>query len=262
LRNALAQLDAEAAEAKEAERQKADKAERQATAKALEDAADELEKGWLSSFKLAAENGAAIYNRHIHLFGPSGLPVLLGNLAVEIPSAVSVHAAGLRQRAAAVLGGNAPPTLPSPPKLEVIRPEPEPPTIQILTLQTIACRDASGERRVYGANGIHALPPAAAKTAMQRNLGIEPDSERGRELRRTGAFRAEYERELERRAERTAAKSRAEAFLAEIARHGRRTRRNIVGVHYIRSRPIRLRSAGALVLENDMTFLANIAEPN
>jgi protein-tyrosine-phosphatase len=182
LKNALAQLSDEILALEEEERQKADRAVREETSRQLHKLADDIEKTGkpihdvLTVFREAFEAAG-------HILGPSGWPQLLQNMSVEIPQAGETYVAELRARAVATLENPATlATLPQKPKLEVIKPEPAPPTIQIFSLQTLAFQDYHGKSQVVGAYHYHALPPAAAKEAIRRNLALPEDSDRIREL--------------------------------------------------------------------------------
>jgi hypothetical protein len=181
LQAALAEIDRERAAQEAQAIQEADEAQRKQTAQALHAAAAEFEQAF-APFAEVMRQGHAAYAKFEHLLGSSGLPTLLQNLAVEIPAAIAIHAAELRARAARVREGTAPPSLPAPPQLEIVKVEPVAPTISIFSLQSLQWRDAAGRLEVCGPFQIHALPVKAAKTALARNLALEPASPRAQAI--------------------------------------------------------------------------------
>jgi hypothetical protein len=172
LQNALSDLDAEITAAAEQARVAADEAQRKQTARALTAAAEKLEAAF-APLPDALEAGRAAYTELEHLLGSSGLPVLLQNLALEIPNAVVFHVAELRARAERTLHGDAPACLPAPFIPEIVKTEPAaPPTIQIFSLQNLQWKGGH-----CGAHQIHALPVYAAKEALRRHVALEADSQ-------------------------------------------------------------------------------------
>lgn len=190
LQAALVQLDAELAAAAERERIEADRKEREATAKALMAEADGLEKDF-APFPEVMRAGVAAYAQRAHLLGASGLPTLLENLAVEIPNAIAIHAAGLRARAEQTLAGSAPASLPQPFVPEVVKTEPAPDTIEVFAAAVdLVWKDHRGQPQRLGVYQIGRLPVHAATIALQENLAFKLDDARytamREEARKTG----------------------------------------------------------------------------
>jgi hypothetical protein len=114
---------------------------------------------------------------------------LTANLHRELPPGIELMIAEIRARAEATIAGKAPATLPAPPKLEIVAPEPESPTISIFSLESLSWLD-KGVRAGCAPFQIVALPIEAGKIAMERGLAIEPNSPRyvamREEAKRTG----------------------------------------------------------------------------
>ena len=103
-------------------------------------------------------------------------------LLVELPPSIEILVGELRGRAQHTLSGTAPPSLPAPPKLEVV-PEPPPaPSVQVFTLESLQWCGERGRRESCGPFQIHALPTPVAKIALARGLALKPDSKRAQAI--------------------------------------------------------------------------------
>jgi hypothetical protein len=185
LRNALAELDRQSAAAETAALHAKDRALREETSRRLHKLADQLEKTVAPLPDVLLDLKSSVDSCGSILGPPGGLPTLLENMSKEIPTAIALFVGELRARAEATLAGSAPAGLPAPPILEVVRPEPEPPTIQLFTLQSLTWLDERGQRQRCGPFQILSLPVEVAKRALDRQppLALDPESERARNMR-------------------------------------------------------------------------------
>lgn len=185
IRAALDQLDIEIAQAAEHTRLDADRKLREQTSRDLHARADRGQKIIKPLMDALAAVHVWLQDDAEAILGVVGMKELTANLHRELPPGIELMVAEIRARAEATLAGTAPPALPAPPILEVVREEPPPPTIQIFTLERLSWLDERGQRRGCGPFQILALPDKAAKIALGRSLAILLDSDRYKEMRET-----------------------------------------------------------------------------
>lgn len=184
LTEALRQAEQAIEIAEEAARREADKILRQQTSKELHALADNLEKA-VAPLPDNLEGLRVAIAAALPIIGENVFAVLLANLRAEIPVAVEFFAAEIRARADQTLAGTAPPTMPAPPVLTVIKEEEPLPeiTVFVLDLRVTWPIDAGGRRQSLGPFQIGGVPEFWARVAMERGLAILPDSDRYKAMR-------------------------------------------------------------------------------
>jgi hypothetical protein len=182
IRAAINQIDLEIAEAAEKARLDADRKLREQTSRDLNARADRGEKIIKPLMDGLAAVHAWLQDDAEAILGVVGMKELAGNLHRELPPGIELMVAEIRARAEATLAGTAPPALPAPPILEVVREDSPPPTIQIFTLERLSWLDERGQRQGCNPFSYQALPPKAAKVAVGRGLALEPDNPRLKEI--------------------------------------------------------------------------------
>jgi hypothetical protein len=171
-----AEIDAQAA----AEQRAADQKVREATARELCGRADKIEKG-LTPLLVAVRNSAADIETSRQIVGEIGIFELFARLEAELPPAFALIAGELRTRAAMTIAGHAPAALPQP--VEIAIPVPPIPRTRIFAMQNLKFRDPeTNQVRLVERFDIVELPNRLVDLAISKNLVIDPESERAREL--------------------------------------------------------------------------------
>ena len=184
LTEAHRQAEQDIAIAEEAARREDDRQQREATSHELRKLAIDLERA-SAPLPDALEGLRVAITAAQPVIGDSGFTVLLGNLILEIPAAMKIFVAEIRSRADAPVSGKAPPTLPAPPVLTVIKEDEPLPETTIFVLGTRVAWpvDAAGRRQSLGPYQIGGIPEFWAKIAMERGLAIDPTGDRYKAMR-------------------------------------------------------------------------------
>ena len=162
---------------------------RRETAQAVTTMADELAEAQADFTKAAQRLEAAA--RQSGLLIPEGRAVAEFTLSAltQLPPAVEMVTAALRQHAQGVLSGHAPASLPRPaapaPKLAIV-PPPPPPTLTLSTTKKLKYLDAAGAVIVVGAYHQHAFPQALGELALRTNVAVAPNDKRVRDPQAAG----------------------------------------------------------------------------
>ena len=168
------------AEQAAAEDAAADRKVREATARELCGRADKIEKG-LTPLLAAVRNSAADIETSRQIVGEIGIFELFARLGAELPPAFALIAGELRGRAAMTLDGHAPAALPQP--VEISIPAPPIPRTRVFALQNLKWTDLETHRLTLCERfDVCALPNSLVDLAISKNLVIDPESDRAREL--------------------------------------------------------------------------------
>jgi len=180
LNEAIAALDEEIAAQAKKEADEADAKQRAATARQVHKLAAEIEDS-LPDIVTSLRRGQAAIEAGRFVFGEIGLYKLLDELESSLPSSFAILASEMRGRAAETIAGRAPASLPVP---EVVIPSLPPiPRIRVFALQNLKWTDPETHRLTLCERfDVCALPPSLAELAMSKNLAIDPELDRAREL--------------------------------------------------------------------------------
>jgi hypothetical protein len=180
LTGALQAFDSEIAAQAAKEVADADRKAREATARELCGRADKIEKG-LTPLLAAVRNSAADIETSRQIVGEIGIFELFARLGAELPPAFALIAGELRTRAAMTIDGHAPAALPVPEV--VIPPVPPIPRTRVFALQNLRWTDPETHRPALCERfDVCALPNGLAELAMSKDLAIDPELDRAREL--------------------------------------------------------------------------------
>jgi hypothetical protein len=158
------------------------------TSAAVNAMADELAEAQAAFTKAAERLEAAA--RQSGLLIPEGRAVAEFTLSAltQLPPAVEMVTAALRQHAQGVLSGHAPASLPRPaapaPKLAIV--PPPMPTLTLVATKKLKYTDASGAVIVCGAYNRHAFPQALGELALRTSVAVAPDDKRVKDFQAAG----------------------------------------------------------------------------
>jgi hypothetical protein len=180
LTEAITALEAEIKAQASAEAAEADKKQRATTAKEIHKLADAIENS-LPDIVTALRRGHTAIEAGRFCFGDIGLYKLLDELESSLPSSFAILASEMRGRAAETITGRAPASLPVPEV--VIPPAPPIPRTRIFAMQNLKFRDPeTNQVRLIERFDIVELPSNLVDIAVSKNLVIDPESDRAREL--------------------------------------------------------------------------------
>jgi hypothetical protein len=180
LTEAIAALDAEIEAQAKKEADDADKKQRAETAREINKLADAIENS-LPDIVTSLRRGHAAIDAGRFVFGEIGLYKLLAELESSLPSSFAILASEMRGRAEQTIAGHAPAALPVPEV--VISPLPPIPRARVFALQNLKWTDPETHRLTLCERfDVCALPPSLAELAMSKNLAIDPELDRSREL--------------------------------------------------------------------------------
>jgi len=180
LTEAITALEAEIKAQASAEAAEADKKQRATTAREINKLADAIENS-LPDIVTALRRGHAAIEAGRFVFGEIGLYKLLDELESSLPSSFAILASEMRGRAAETIAGRAPATLPVPEV--IIPPAPSISRTRVFALQNLKWTDPETHRLTLCERfDVCALPSSLAELAMSKNLAIDPELDRAREL--------------------------------------------------------------------------------
>lgn len=180
LTSALQAFDDEIEAQATAEAAAADKKVREATARELCTRADRIEKN-LAPFLAAAKICQADVELARPVTGEIGLFDLYKRLIVEMPAAHALIASEMRGRAEETIAGRGKATLPVPEV--IIPPAPPIPRTRVFALQNLKWTDPETHRLTLCERfDVCALPNSLVDLAISKNLAIDPEEDRAREL--------------------------------------------------------------------------------
>jgi hypothetical protein len=187
LRGGLDRIDADIAGLEREVDRIVDKRCRAETSIAVNAMADELAEAQAAFTKAAQRLEVAA--RQSGLLIPEGRAVAEFTLSalMQLPPAVEMVTAALRQHARGVLSGHAPASLPRPAaepvKLEIVPPMP---TLSLFAAKKLKYLDAVGAVVVVGAYHQHAFPQALGELALRTNVAVALNDKRVRDLQAAG----------------------------------------------------------------------------
>ena len=180
LNEAIGALDAEIEAQAKKEADEADQKQRAATARAIHKLAAEIEDSLPDIITSLRRGHTAIEAGHF-VFGEIGLFKLLDELESSLPSSFAILASEMRGRAEETIAGRAPARLPVPEV--VIPPAPPIPRTRVFALQNLKWTDLETHRLTLCERfDVCALPNSLVDLAISKNLVIDPESDRAREL--------------------------------------------------------------------------------
>jgi hypothetical protein len=180
LNEAIAALDAEIEAQAAKEVAEADAKQRAATARVIHKLAAEIEDS-LPDIIASLRRGHAAIDAGRFVFGEIGLFKLLDELESSLPTSFAILASEMRGRAEETIAGHAPAALPVPEV--VIPPLPPIPRTRVFALQNLKFRDPeTNQARLIERFDIVELPNSLVDLAISKNLVIDPESDRAREL--------------------------------------------------------------------------------
>jgi hypothetical protein len=180
LTEAIAALDAEIEAQAAKELAEADQKQRAATARVIHKLAAEIEDS-LPDIVTALRRGHAAIEAGRFCFGDIGLFKLLDELESSLPTSFAILASEMRGRAEETIARRVPAGLPVPEP--VIPPAPLIPRTRVFALQNLKWTDPETHRLTLCERfDVCALPNIFAELAISKDLAIDPELDRAREL--------------------------------------------------------------------------------